>query len=253
MRWTPSLPRSPVGFPGLAEDHLADRAVRDELRRVLQKGRAAGLRAHLHHTLVLAGRGDHPLPFDDVVAVGLLDVDVLSRLAGMDRRDRVPVVGGPQDDGVKILVVQEGPVVLRDPRLSSRGLLDPGRSGLQDLLVQVGDVGHRNVLLGGEGLQQRVAAAAHADDGDVDPIGRLGRAGGRGQGETGPQSGAVEEKSPAVQGGHGRTSRGSSRSSIDTPRSRPLREPTTEVHLPTFLVPHPSPLPGGPPYRIRSA
>ena len=55
---------------------------------------------------MLLRRGDHRLAFDDVVAVGLLDVHVLAGLAGMDRRQGVPVVGRADDQGVERLVVQ---------------------------------------------------------------------------------------------------------------------------------------------------
>ena len=54
---------------------------------------------------VLLGRLDHLAAFEDVVAARLLDVDVLARLAGPDRRQRVPVVRRGDADHVDVLAV----------------------------------------------------------------------------------------------------------------------------------------------------
>ena len=64
------------------------------------------LGADLDHAAVLAGRRHHLLPFPQVVRERLLDVDVLARLAGPDRRQGVPVVRQGDDHRVDALVVE---------------------------------------------------------------------------------------------------------------------------------------------------
>ena len=57
---------------------------------------------------------------EDVVADRLLDVDVLARLAGPDRRQRVPVVRRGDRDGVDLVVVEDPAEVLDVLRLGRR-------------------------------------------------------------------------------------------------------------------------------------
>ena len=54
-----------------------------------------------------AGGFDQELALADVVRAGLLDVDMLARLAGEDRRGGVPVVGGGDGHGIDGLVVEQ--------------------------------------------------------------------------------------------------------------------------------------------------
>ena len=51
----------------------------------------------------------------DVVADGLLDIDILARLAGMNGLQSMPMVRGADDDGVHILQFQEPAVILKLP------------------------------------------------------------------------------------------------------------------------------------------
>jgi len=74
----------------------------------------AALHAHLHDALVLAGRFDHLAPLEDVVAGGLLDVDVLAGLEGPDGPQGVPVVAGGDRNRVDLLVLEHLPEVLVD-------------------------------------------------------------------------------------------------------------------------------------------
>jgi hypothetical protein len=55
---------------------------------------------------MLAPGFDHFPAFPDIVGRGFFDVDVLARLAGPDGRERVPVIGGDDGDGVNLLVVK---------------------------------------------------------------------------------------------------------------------------------------------------
>jgi hypothetical protein len=69
---------------------------------------------------MLSQRRDHPLPFDDVVAVGFFDVDVFPRHAGENGGNRVPVVG--RADGNRVASRVESSISLRKSR-SVRGLV----------------------------------------------------------------------------------------------------------------------------------
>ncbi len=68
--------------------------------------RATQLHAVLHDTLVLIGGFDDFAAFHKVVRAGLLYVHILARLASPDGRQRVPVVGRGNADGVNGLVVE---------------------------------------------------------------------------------------------------------------------------------------------------
>ena len=89
--------------------------------------------------LVLPRGLDHRLALGDVVADRLLDVHVLARLAGVDRRQGVPVVGRGDDHGVDVLGVEHLAVVAHGRRLVAPRLLDPV-GGLRGVtVVDVGD------------------------------------------------------------------------------------------------------------------
>ena len=72
----------------------------------LQRGTGPGLRAALDDAAVLPS-GRHHLPaFPDVVRERFLHIDVLSRLAGPNGGQRMPMVGGGQDDGVHFFALK---------------------------------------------------------------------------------------------------------------------------------------------------
>ena len=60
-------------------------------------------------------RLDHLAAFGDRQRQRLLAVHVLARLAGVDRHQRVPVVGRGDDDGVDVLAVEQLAVVADTP------------------------------------------------------------------------------------------------------------------------------------------
>jgi hypothetical protein len=103
--------RPPLAVPGLGHQHPADGPFAQQLHGLADRGAAAALRAHLHHTLVPPGGLDHQPPLANVVAAGLLDVDVLARLAGQDCGRGVPVVGRGDGHGIDCLVVEDFPQV----------------------------------------------------------------------------------------------------------------------------------------------
>jgi len=112
----------------------------------------------------------------NVVAAGLLDIDVLPRLNRPDRHERVPVIGCGDRDHVDILVVKHPANVLHSGRCVAAVRFD-----LMDALVkgpgvgidQISDghPGHLNVL-----IDMRFAAAVeprHCDpDGIIRPLTR---------------------------------------------------------------------------------
>ena len=122
------------------------------------------LGADLDHAAVLAGRRHHLLPFPQVVRERLLDVDVLARLAGPDRRQGMPVVRQGDDHRVDALVVEDfaGVVI--------RGDLPPVVTGRLDFAIEVRLVGvaERDDLDAGdlaEPADELVATPAHTPDG----------------------------------------------------------------------------------------
>ncbi len=66
---------------------------------------AALLCAHLHDAFVAPRGRDHPFAFVDEKGHGLLDVDVLAGGAGEDGHERVPMIGGGNNDRLQVLVL----------------------------------------------------------------------------------------------------------------------------------------------------
>jgi hypothetical protein len=115
--------------------------------------------------VVLARRLHHRAAFGDGHRGRLLDVDVLAGLAGEHGHQRVPVIGGADDDGVDALVVEDAPEVgmLRGGRGHFGGLRQVGR-------VDVADRGDLDV---GQALVPAHHAGtlpAGADDADANAV-----------------------------------------------------------------------------------
>src|SRR5262249_32796123 len=118
------------------------------------------------------------------------DVDVLAGLAGPDRRQRVPVVGGGDGQGGDVLVLQYAAHVALDPGLFLLALAQQFQGGRHHVVVGLDQVGDLGVGEGAEAADVVLAAAAQAHDGDDDALvgpvggagGGAGRQGGRGEG-----------------------------------------------------------------------
>jgi len=137
---------------------------------------AASLRTDLYGDLVVFGGGYHRLSFRDGAAGGLLDVDVLAALGGVDHLDGVPVVGRGNDDGVDIFALEDITVI-------SIGV-DAGAGGLhclgEALLINVADSGYVDgaaVLESFHIAQMEPAHSADAYVGHREPLARAGFAG----------------------------------------------------------------------------
>ena len=118
----------------------------------------------------------------------LLDVDVLARLAGPDRHERVPVIGRRNRHGVDIPIVEDATEIRLRLRIPAPPLLHEGQRRFEMPLVDVHDVGDADVgdagqvlvvilapAAGGPGRMPLVVAA-DADDRDVDGLVRALRA-----------------------------------------------------------------------------
>jgi hypothetical protein len=64
------------------------------------------LRAVLNDALEAARRIDGHSAFVNVVAARLFNIDILSRLAGPDGHQRMPVIGRGDRDGIEVLVIE---------------------------------------------------------------------------------------------------------------------------------------------------
>ena len=87
--------------------------------------------------LYFARGRNHLRAFENVVAGGLLAVDVLARLAGPNGGQRMPVVGRGDGDRVDVLVFEHLPQILVDLRLGPLQVLDDfgGALGLRGVYV----------------------------------------------------------------------------------------------------------------------
>jgi hypothetical protein len=106
-----------ISLPRLAVDHLSQRAAANVVAGFGQDLRTSHLGADLHDALVFAGGGDGDLPFQDVVAGGLLDVDILPREAAVDGLQGVPMVGSGDHQRVDVRVVEKLAIIVDEFRL----------------------------------------------------------------------------------------------------------------------------------------
>jgi len=90
----------------------------------------------LHDSLIPARGLDGDPALMNVVTAGLLDVDVLPRLSGPDRHERVPVIGRGDRDHIDVLVVKNPANVLHSGRCAAAVGLD-----LMDAIVKGPGVG----------------------------------------------------------------------------------------------------------------
>ncbi len=145
--------------PRLDQPDRAQRAAFHVVDRVGVVRSAALLRPHLDDAIVLARDVHHHAALADRQRQGLLDVDVLARLAGHHRRQRVPVVRRADDDRVDVGSVEHAAEV---PGHQFGRLREVPRHQILDLrALRVIDVTERHDL---RAQAQRLAqvAGAHA-------------------------------------------------------------------------------------------
>jgi hypothetical protein len=130
----------------------------------------------LHHALVFAGGGDDEFALAQVVAAGLLDIDMLAGGAGEDGGGRVPVIRRGNGNGVHVGIIQDAAKVLHSLWRALLLFGDGSYAFLDGPAVHVTDVanlGVRQSQIAGDMIHP---AAIATDDGDHDLLVRaLGR------------------------------------------------------------------------------
>ena len=147
-----------------ASRHRSDRAALDQFHHLPVIFGGVDLDAHLGGHFRLGRRLANPPRFPDVMRQRLLAIDVLAVFQREHRRKGVRVLAGAHDHGVEFLRLDRrasgNPSNLRRLRVLRRSLV-------QVLRV---DVAQRHDVLGGDRLHVARAAAARADDGDVELV-----------------------------------------------------------------------------------
>ncbi len=168
----------------------------------------AALRALLDDAAVFPRRLDQLAALEDIVAAGLLHVDVLARLARPNRLQRVPMVRRGDGNGVQVLVVEHFPKVLEALGRIAAVVLDPPAPRGEQPAVGIDQVGDLDALDVAVRVDVFLSPAVDAGDGDAHPAagaqhpaGRLGAGDGEGGGKA-AGSGPFEEVT-AVLAGHG--------------------------------------------------
>lgn len=112
---------------------------------MLHIGRATRLHADLNHAFILARRSHHLHTLKEVVAHGLFHVYVLVGLAGHDRSQCVPVVGGGIDEDIYAFVVEDPAKVLDQFGGFALGLLNGLLCARQSAGIGVAEIGHFSI------------------------------------------------------------------------------------------------------------
>ena len=123
---------------------------------------AVFLLPHLYHAAVALLGSHHGVALGNAVGGRFLHIHVFSCGAGVGHDEAVPVVGGADDDGIDVFVVQHLAVVAVLPGADTPVLLGVGGALVEDLLVHVaqGHQPHTGILEhGGEVGPPHVAAA----------------------------------------------------------------------------------------------
>src|SRR5581483_2080231 len=98
---------------------VADNTVMKRANCLLNCLARAPLRSPLNNPVVLPGGFHHHAAFDQIMSDRLLDIDVLSRLAGPDGCERMPMIAGSDGNGI------DGPVIKDTAQIRLQGRLLP--------------------------------------------------------------------------------------------------------------------------------
>ena len=171
--------------------HLAEAAGAGQLAREGEVGEIAALRAGLEDATGAADRVAEEEALVDVLRAGLLAVDVLPGLRGVDARGGVPVGAGGDEDGVDVAAVEELAEVLVH-RAGVVAVLLVGHLLDADATVflDIADRRELDVVLLEEAAEIIGAAVADPDAAEDDALARRdraveaeGRAGDHGRGD----------------------------------------------------------------------
>ena len=122
--------------------HLADGTVANQFTRLMEFLRRTLLAAGLHDSFVLTSRRNHRAAFGDRQRQRLFAIDVFPCRTRFNGLQRVPVVGGCDQDRVNVFRFEQLAVIAKTDRHFPSRLFDfPGR-GLQVLRIHVTDRHH---------------------------------------------------------------------------------------------------------------
>ncbi len=129
---------------------------------------------------MLQRRVDHGAPLADGIRQRLLDEHVLARLAGMDRRQRVPVVRRGHHHRIQFFPLEQLAEVVELLGLLSLRLFDESRGAVEVRLIQIAHSHGGHVGVFHELVEAGRALLAQPDEAELKPV-----AGGRSVGASG--------------------------------------------------------------------
>lgn len=146
--------------------NMTNVAVPHELFGVLIVNAASLLRAHLDDAVVAVSSVRHPAALAHEKRHGLFNIYVLARLASEDGNQRVPVVGGGNNDRLNVLIVQKAAEVAIAFRLRPAH----GDALAHSRLITVGEGDNIHIRLIFEIVNVLVADESKADEADLHAV-----------------------------------------------------------------------------------
>ena len=131
-------------------------------------GPTSALEADLNDALILASGLDHPAAFPRVVGEWFFDEDIFTGLTGENGGETVPMVGGGDNDGIDLRILQHTPKILVELRWLSRRRVQGGLGAGCASAVGITEPGDLDVGFAGEHFGEINAASAEAQNPDVD-------------------------------------------------------------------------------------
>ena len=145
---------------------LPDPAAAQELHRLLHDGARTAHQSYLSHPPV-AARCFHDLaPFSNHQGKRLLDVDILSGVAGLNTLQRMPVVRRADHHRIDVLQFKQAAIILELPRTASDF---PGRE-IQVGLVEITNRHHFRIPMLEKSVEYLIPAISQSDKPQADAI-----------------------------------------------------------------------------------
>ena len=157
--------------------HLSEPAGAGQLAGEGEVGEVAALRAGLKDAAGAADRVAEEEALSDVLRAGLLAVDVLAGLCGVDARGGVPVGAGGNEDGVDVAAVEElAEVLVHRAGIIAVLLVGHLLDADAPVFLDVADRRELDVVLLEKAAEVVSAAVADADAAEDDALARRDRA-----------------------------------------------------------------------------
>ncbi len=96
-----------LNIPSFGHEHIADRSFFDHLDGIDDLAIRATLCAMLNDNVVLPSCLHQHRTFDEIMATGFLDVNMLASIAGKDRGWRMPMVGCRNNNGLNFFIIED--------------------------------------------------------------------------------------------------------------------------------------------------